>query len=310
MTLKDTIVFRQEVARLTDDEFDAFREQLNELMNRKNVVESVFFYFNNKTENQSNKYKLSTIQEAITGIIQNRSDRDESTTLTTNVIENDTAIENDVDTTIEKLDCLPSQIIGEACSYLNVYDYIALQQTNRSVYIKSNAPCSALQDLSMNTCISREHKFHFDIGRRYPLLRRISVNMPALTASMQVMKFQNKPYTPCTRLTSLTLHCMKEIKLFIQNNNLIPLNQITNLSLNKYSFIQDEFCTFLKHFTSLKALRLHRVRGNNGDFADILLGELFESLTSFESVNSNQAITRQIIYLYANQLQRSHVQHT
>eukprot|EP01083_Nonionella_stella_P017135 47890_1 len=117
-SLAEVIRFRAFVDKLTDSEFNQFIQTLVQKCGRGILITSLFALFTSECNRLSNiEQTLDTTLNIIKQIIESRDTKPKP------------ASSSDI-----TMQSLPSELIGNLASYLNLTDYIAFSKANRITY--------------------------------------------------------------------------------------------------------------------------------------------------------------------------------
>eukprot|EP01083_Nonionella_stella_P092263 258224_1 len=208
-----------------------------------------------------------------------------------------------------KIDAIPSDMIGECASFLQVSDYVSFSKCNRRTYIGCNSPVT-LQSFSLT---------HESIGcdlNRFPLLKKLELYSEAFKHYAEL----NPKQDTLNNVRSLTLHNEIDFKkpesrgLCYETTLLSQCIHIPNISelacsdfgLNHPLFFIDSesFCDLLSSFNQVHSLDLTKVFLTD-DFDIQSISNILPNLRSLsvEGVNEPALLLRnKLLEMYSQQM--------
>ena len=212
-----------------------------------------------------------------------------------------------------QIDTLPSQMIRNCASFLQLKDYMNFSKANGTIYCASNSPCS-LKELDLRHCIRSYEHFHFD---RFQLLESLRVSGMRLQDCSARFGSDVSRKNKFSHLKALHIDydCLGSIQCLssLTESPVIPYAQITKLTLSCFGneavpFHFGSFCKILDAFPNVSDLALIDLdlsdfEENNKNIKKGILPNLSHLrcgyLGSDESAN---LLRNKLIKLYSNQL--------
>eukprot|EP01083_Nonionella_stella_P029752 81811_1 len=204
-----------------------------------------------------------------------------------------------------KIDSIPSDMIGECASFLQVSDYVSFSKCNRKTYIGCNSP-TTLQEFNLT------NEFIGCDLNRFPLLKKLKLSAEALRANNELHPKQNT----LNHIHSLTLyneidfnnpqhHALDTTSL----SKCIHVPNIRHLSCVNFGFNHarwlydsESFYDLLCSFNEVQSLTLHKVfLTDNFDMKFISIPNL--RTLSVEGTNEPVLLLRnKLLDIYAQQM--------
>eukprot|EP01084_Bolivina_argentea_P315175 545986_1 len=158
--MEELIRFRLLVEKLTDEEFELFTLKLIQLYGKNIIISSLFDHFNNHNQktNEQKQYTMTDITNIINQIINSRKK-----------IKKDIVNNKKDKLSVTNIAQLPSNLISETASFLDMLDYHSFQMTNRIIYVSCNSPCN------LKTLFIAPYNNHINF-HHYPFIEDLSID--------------------------------------------------------------------------------------------------------------------------------------
>ena len=203
-----------------------------------------------------------------------------------------------------KLESLPSELIGEVSSYLEHKDHISLSKANRSIYIGCNSP-NTLQVLDLieindHSCIKLT---------KYPLLKHLKINL--LQFDELSFPTNNKILHDLNQLT-LGGHEQDDIDIDVfSSQTAIDFSKITHLIFDDFGdhgFLFSSFQTIISLFPNIEYLSFNDSFFNIPMNEQIDVKQLFPNLEGYCNWSyGNYPFSNTIISTFGSTLKSLHL---
>eukprot|EP01083_Nonionella_stella_P073002 197095_1 len=208
-----------------------------------------------------------------------------------------------------KIDSIPSDMIGECASFLQVIDYISFSKCNRKTYIGCNSPAT----LQMFDLTNKSIECNMN---RFPLLKKLTLSNQAVQRYIELNPNQktsdnvhslrlftdDKPLEPFDPHFDIAL-----LSKFVQVQNIRQL-ACSCFGFEHENFLCDcqSFCDLLSNFKQVNALFLHRVFLTDDVDIDAISNILpkLRSLQIRNHVNQSTRLLRnKLLEMYSQQME-------
>ena len=262
MSLKDPIKFRLLIDQLTkQEEHQFFLQLLNESKNI--IITSLFEHF------VKNIGKTQHFNNMISTIIRKRKPNTES---------------QQVQDANNKLDTIPTSLIGYMASFLKQPEYIDLSKVNRSVYLGCNSP-NMLQELDLS--VDLYDKFRWNLcpsikSLIFPVPDFEDISIPKITPIFNRLEY-----------LFLGANDEKTMQQFM-DNNFINFQNVTKLTCGSVDerISASIFTKWLSQFPKLKHLKLY---GSNIEFDINTMSQILSGLTILSLIDMDHAKVRDLV---------------
>lgn len=333
--MEQLIKLRHSLDKLDHSEWIQFKNTWISMLDRDVISSSIYHYFKYNQENISSnnmrqQYNLETVYESVTNILKSRNSKSRSNSQSlsqsksrSQSLSASSTASSESDENYLVLNKLPFAIIGDIASYLKFQDYTNFEKVCRQTYISCNNPSTLYQLDLISICTQKPinylvNSLDYNIRNKYSLIEELNVSVKYLTEYMKNIRNESKYSNKLKSLRLFNCYSMNTLNEFIENNNLINYQSITNLTCDYFvnvitalgvrivqHFDSYQFYSFLKRFNQLNTLRLVNVYTtdtHNDD--DHIISELFPNLTHFSVMHSESILINRIITLYGHQLQQ------